>query len=308
MSEKHWIHNQTFGTAFKTNAQGLGFDSTDAIAQALGVERMEDYPGGPSEAMDVLLGLTGNQRVSDANELLVWCADPAATNCGPGPGATAEIETPTQATQAPPQTLDILQFGDREQIRELKDRIKIMVPEIIAMLELSKPVGEAAALALAQTAISTGLNPFTREYWALPKKDKRGDLTGFELMAGIKGLRRAGRIQAKANGGVYPYWRPIFAFPDPAVADFLSLETGDIAIQCNLELCLSPNHPWYAANDHARFVVEGLGIFRHDQITYMEHMLVARKRAEADALKQAFDLPFSAADNGDFSIEDGTGG
>jgi hypothetical protein len=88
--------------------------------------------------------------------------------------------------------------------------------------------------------------------------------------------------------------------------EMCAIKKGDIALVCQLEVLLRPGHPWYKMNDHKRFIVEGVGIYRMGERTKMEPIQVARKRAEADALKIAFDLPFGDQNaNGDYDVIEG---
>lgn len=189
-------------------------------------------------------------------------------------------------------------YGERGEVRELAQRITSMLPGV-------RQMGEAGALALAQVAHSMGLNPFTGEVWAIPQRSG-GQVKGFSVMAGIKGLRRAARLQAQANGGLYPYYRPKFRLLTDDEKEMADLKPGDKALVCELEVMLSPNHPWYKVNNFKRFTVEGIGIYRQGEHTRMEPIQVVRKRAEADALKIAFDLPFGDVQaNGDYAAIDG---
>jgi len=184
-------------------------------------------------------------------------------------------------------------YGERSEVKELSQRITNMLPGV-------RQMGGASALALAQVAHSMGLNPFTGEVWAIPQRSG-GQVVGFSIMAGIKGLRRAAKIQAKANGGIYPYYCPKFRLMSDEEKELADLKAGDKGLICELEVMLPPGHPWYRANKFQRFIVEGVGIFRQGERTKMEPMQVVRKRAEADALKIAFDLPFGDQNaNGDY--------
>lgn len=189
-------------------------------------------------------------------------------------------------------------YGQRDQVKELADRVTKMLPSV-------RELGETGALALAQVSYSLGLNPFIGEIWAIPQKDRRsGRVVGFSIMAGIKGLRRAARKQAQEQGGIYPFYRPRFRMMTDEEKELADLGEKDKGLICELEIVLSPGHPWYQANGHERFIVEGVGIVRSYEKSKMETMQLVRKRAEADALKMAFDIPFG--DGGeDFRLEAG---
>lgn len=179
----------------------------------------------------------------------------------------------------------LIPYGDRDEVKELSERI-------IHFLPGAKSMGQAGALALAQVAVAMGLNPFNNEIWAIPQKDRDGRVVGYNIMAGIKGLRRAAKMQAQASGGLYPFYNPAFRMLTPEEVDFYAVRPGDKAIVCVLEIFLQPGHPYYMANNYRRCVVEGVGIWRKGEKTRMEPAMCSRKRAESDALKIAFDLPF----------------
>lgn len=187
-------------------------------------------------------------------------------------------------------------YGQRSEVRELSDRISAMLPSV-------RVIGQSGALALAQVAYSMGLNPFTGEIWAIPQKNRSGQVVGFSLMTGIKGLRRAAKEQARQVGGVFPYYRPQFRMLTEEEKELVNLLDGDRALVCELEIILPPEHHWYKQNEHKRFIVEGLGIVRAGTPSKMEPAQLVRKRAEADALKIAFDIPFGSPAGDDFAID-----
>jgi len=170
-------------------------------------------------------------------------------------------------------------YADRTEIRELADRI-------ITMLPSAKELGQQGALALAQVAISMGLNPFIGEIWAWRNKD--GTVT---LMCGIKGLRRAAHEQARKDDG---YYTVEFGMPTEDMLDGANVKPGDIARVCLLELWTETTRETFKTTGKLT-VYTGLGIYRAGDKTRMEPVQVARKRAEADALKQAFDMPMVLA-------------
>jgi hypothetical protein len=179
-------------------------------------------------------------------------------------------------------------YGERSDVKELSQRLLKMLPDV-------REVGEAGALALAQVALSMGLNPFVGEVWPIPQKHN-GKVVGWSIFAGIKGLRRAARLQAERLGGVYPFFKPSFRLPSDDEKELAGLGQGDRMIVCELEIMLPADHHWYAANDHQRYIVEGVGVVRRGEQSRMEILQLLRKRAEADVLKQAFDLPLEAAE------------
>lgn len=186
----------------------------------------------------------------------------------------------------PPETttaLDATPYAPLPAIREMTQRI-------ISMLPSAKDLGYSGALALAQVAVALQLNPFTGELWAWKNKD--GTIT---LMVGIKGLRRAAHTQARLEGGFY---QPHHRLPTEDELQGVTLRKGDFARACTVTVWTRETRPYYEATGHA-VEFHGLGICRASERTKMEKVLAARKRAEADALKQAFDLPIA------FSIQEG---
>jgi hypothetical protein len=146
-------------------------------------------------------------------------------------------------TNETPKTVALALYGQRGEVKELSDRILKMLPGV-------RQLGEAGALALAQVAYSMGLNPFTGEVWAIPIKDKStGRVVGFSIMAGIKGLRRAAKIQAKENGGIYPFYRPSFRLMTDEEKELADLKKGDKGLVCELEVFLPPIIPGIARRD-----------------------------------------------------------
>lgn len=186
-------------------------------------------------------------------------------------------------------------WGDRAEIRELKDRFLNNLSDVRALGDFA----ERGALALAQVVVTTGLNPYVGEIWALPKKQKGGAIVGFTIMVGIKGLRRAARQQAEEMGLVYPYFRPTWRMLDEDEIALAGLCEGDRGLACELELFLPADHVYYARYEHQPYTLTGVGILRAASHSRMEPIQAMRKRAEADALKQGFDLPFGVEDNGD---------
>lgn len=190
-----------------------------------------------------------------------------------GPIQAQNNQVKPDHTDPTPTALQI--YADRAEVNELAHRITKMLPSV-------QQLGNAGALALAQVSISLGLNPFIGELWAIPRK--KG---GFSLMCGIKGLRRAARIQAKADDGMYVV---TFRQVTQEEAAGLRINTGDLIRACDLYLDGRKARAFQEFTGQIpRFT--GIGVYRQGEATLMNPIQVARKRAEADALKQAFDLP-----------------
>ena len=172
----------------------------------------------------------------------------------------------------------LTQYGSRAEISEMATRLTQMLPGV-------KKLGNTAALALAQVALRMGLNPFVGEIWAIPNKEGT-----FSLMTGIKGLRRAAHQQADVDGGFYTVY---FRHCTEEELDGMTTHQGDIVRACDL-IRSGRRARSYLELTHTLPRFTGIGIYRAGEATRMQPLMVARKRAEADALKQAFDLPLVA--------------
>lgn len=178
-----------------------------------------------------------------------------------------------------------MDFSEREDVKELAERIKLLIPGVQDL----EGYAEQGALALAQAAITSGLNPFMGEIWVLRQGRTGERCTGFSIKPGIKGARRAARNQAAEWGLIPPYYRPMFRTPSDFERKIMKAAQDAAAVACDLELLLPLDHPWYRDADGERYVVTGLGMAGGGG--RMAPFQQARKRAEEDALKLAFDLP-----------------
>lgn len=186
-------------------------------------------------------------------------------------------EKPEEKSELVPadQPRSLVGYGDRADVKELATRLLQMLPQV-------KKVGFAGALALAQVAVRMGLNPLVGEIWAIPHKDG-----SYSLMTGIKGLRRAGHNQAAADNGFYTVR---FRVAKDEELQGVTLGAGDLARACDLVVS-GDRARAYREQTQSLPIFTGIGIYRHGEQTMMHPLACARKRAEADALKQAFDLP-----------------
>jgi len=190
-------------------------------------------------------------------------------------------------------------YGDIEEVRELTRRILTMLPG-------AKDLGPYGAGALAQASLAMGLNPLIGEVWAIPQGGRQNDGThkSYAIMVGIKGLRTKAHEQARADHGMFTVH---FRSPTEDEMYGVKLNNGDIARAC--DLVVSGDR---AARHHdltgevPRYV--GIGVYRGGESTKMHPLQVARKRAEADAIKQAYDVPLSFVSGGaqqvDIEVED----
>jgi hypothetical protein len=204
-------------------------------------------------------------------------------------------------------------WADRQDIRELAERLQTMMPG-------AQRLTQVEALTLAQAAVAHGLDPFNGELWFL--KDKRGNPMG--LMAGIKGHRRAAHKQMRDEGGGN-YW-PEFEGPlsvDEKAA--LNIPKPALAFRCKLrdtatineyiggiERLMATGLPWEVVQEivGARPYTVGVGFASPSEPSKMTTAQLAMKRAEADALKRRFDLPFGEAvgfggdDGAEFAVDE----
>lgn len=160
-------------------------------------------------------------------------------------------------------------YGQNEDIREMMSRIRQMVPN-------ADKIGDDGCLALAQASIALELNPFIGEIWAIPQGGGK-----FALSPGIKGLRKKARQQGKYQVTLRP--------ATPEELGGVKMNPGDIARACDLYM-MTPHALEVLRLTGRAVMFTGLAIIRSDDKTKMEHVQCVRKRAEADALKQAFDL------------------
>ena len=183
----------------------------------------------------------------------------------------------------------IAAFGTRDEVRELTDRLKLMLPG-------GERLGGSQIRALAQGAVAHGLDPFNGEIWMIP---------GRGLMIGIKGLRRKAREQSQ--GGFYinffeiidPDDRRRWGIPDGALAFEARLyETDNLRSYTEtIERLTKAGMPWETVEKivGVRPYTSGIGYTLAGEPTKMTRIQNAQKRAEADALKRRFDVPFGLA-------------
>lgn len=183
-------------------------------------------------------------------------------------------------------------WAERGDVRELANRLQITIPG-------GKKLSEVEALTLAQAAVAHGLDPFNGEIWLIP---------GSGLMAGIKGHRRAAHRQIQEEGGGN-YWPE---FEGPLSADEkadLAIPQDALAFRCKLRDTQTIDHyvrtierlggaglTWEIIEEVVghRPYTPGVGYAMPNEPSKMTLVQRAMKRAEADALKRRFDLPFGA--------------
>lgn len=179
-------------------------------------------------------------------------------------------------------------YGSGADIKTLAERIKMCLPN-------GGRLGANEALSLAQLAVAYELNPFNGEVWYIP---------GRGTMVGIKGLRKAARKQ----GNYWPAFDIIgeqeksqLGIPKEAVAYRCKIYQTDLLRKAAEAIDLLTKAGMKDAFEvYAYRPAEGIGYGMPNEDSRMKLDQRARKRAEADALKVAFDLPFaSEVGNGD---------
>ena len=206
---------------------------------------------------------------------------------------------------------------------EYSIEIRRMAQDIKDLLPNGNKLQDFEALALAHSAQALRLNPFTGEIWFIP---------GHGLMAGIKGHRRTAHEQIeRAGGAASSYWpefdlmtpdqKKQYLIPDNALGficrlyDTVTLRTYSETV----ERLFKAGAPWadikHIIGDRPYTI--GIGFYQSGEQTRMKPHQCGMKRAEADALKRRFDLPFEGgagtvndadADNGgnaqgEFTVE-----
>ena len=193
----------------------------------------------------------------------------------------------------------------RQDVREMEERLKTMLPG-------AQKLNTMELFGLAQAAIAHNLDPFNGELWCIPGKG---------LMAGIKGHRRAAHRQineeAGGNGNYYVEFSQLtvdemtaLKIPPKSLGFRARLHDSQTtrAYVENVERMLKAGMPWETV---ARIMgdqpyTEGVGYYVDGEPTKMTPVQCSQKRAEADALKRRFDLPFTMAigANGDADVID----
>ncbi len=174
-----------------------------------------------------------------------------------------------------------------------RDEVRAMAGRILAMLPGASKLTESERLALAQSCVALGLNPFNGEAWFI---------SGRGPMVGIKGLRKKAHDQVKGN-----FWIDYREVIDADERERWGIEKGALAFEARLydsenirtytdtiKQLMEARIPWEAVEKMVgtRPYTSGVGVLRAGEQTKMERVQCARKRAEANALKQRFDVPF----------------
>ena len=193
-------------------------------------------------------------------------------------------------------------FGTREEVRELMVRMQTMLP---GGMKLNK--GEITALA--QASVAHGLDPLNGEIWIIP---------GRGVMIGVKGLRKKARQQVQGN-----FWIDFREITDPDTMQRWGVPDKALAFEARLfdtenirtyvetvERMTKAGIPWDGVKGMLgeRPYTTGIGFGNTGEPTKMSRVQCAMKRAEADAIKRRFDVPFGVSVETDAEDSEFSGG
>lgn len=133
-------------------------------------------------------------------------------------------------------------YGDRKELRELAARVKLMIQN-------GKKLQDHEAMALAQYAIATGLNPFIGECWYLPDIGPSPGIAGWRKKADDQ--LDVERVKAREP---YARWWVEFVEPSENEAQILNVVNGDIAVHAIL-------HDTLTKNEWERRLIRAIGEF-----------------------------------------------
>ncbi len=180
-------------------------------------------------------------------------------------------------------------FGDKKELSEMTSRLINAMPGTTKLAP-----GQAAALA--QISLAHGLDPFNGEAWYIP---------GSGVMVGIKGLRKSAKRQVRKEGGAdATYWVDFDRVVDNSKYE---VDANHLVIICELKDTITLN-AWsdivgkfkamgFPLEEAAKMagpapVTTGIGIVKPNEKSKMNRVELCRKRAEAHAIKQRFDVDF----------------
>ena len=201
-------------------------------------------------------------------------------------------------------------FGERQAIEEMRNRIATMIPGAV---EAPADVVWAAA----QLSVAHKLNPFNGEIYIMPvgrKKTATGAwVEDYRVHIGVKGLRKKAREQAN--------FMTEFRDLDPAEVKRLRREdydANDVGVECTLFRLDVATQCKHAGIPYCP--TRAVGIWRQKAQFHRKDnewkpdgipntwtaQQVAKKRAEINAIKEAFDVQLDVADpsvSGDDVVE-----
>jgi hypothetical protein len=177
-------------------------------------------------------------------------------------------------------------YGDRDDVKELAERIKMMMPNGLRY-------NDVEALTLAQIGIAHNLDPFNGEVWLIKGND--GKVYG--ALVGIKGHRKLAKKQAI-------YWGEFVRIVDVAkydandksivfeyrIYDDKTLGSHQVLLERYIKLGMSLKDALDVIGRPPHTL--GIGIWSPGDQTKMKPVQCAMFRAEKDALKRRFDVNF----------------
>jgi len=182
---------------------------------------------------------------------------------------------------------DLAIYGRREDVLALSQRLQATIPG-------GRKLTQDEALSLAQLSVAHGLDPFNGEAWIIP---------GSGLMVGIKGLRKAARRKAKEEDGVYwtefvPMSPETYGEPETSVVyecrlrDTVTTQAWAKSISTMTSVGIPYKDAIQAIGPAPVYI--GIGIASIKDSSKMPVHQRAKKRAEADAIKQRYDVALFA--------------
>lgn len=183
--------------------------------------------------------------------------------------------------------IDLANFGAREDVKELSERIRSMLPGG-AKYTLEE------ARTLAQISVAHDLDPFNGECWLL-KNQKSGEVLG--ALIGIKGHRKHAKRQSAYWGDFHRIVDPTeYEAPERAIVfeyhirDEVTMEAFTKRLEKLIKLGFSLEEAQKMVGKAP--VTVGIGIWEPGEKTKMKPAQCAMFRAEKDALKRRFDVKF----------------
>jgi len=182
---------------------------------------------------------------------------------------------------------DLAIYGRREDVLALSQRLQATIPG-------GRKLTQDEALSLAQLSVAHGLDPFNGEAWIIP---------GSGLMVGIKGLRKAAKRAAAEEDGVFwtefiPVSPETYGEPETSVVyecrlrDTVTTQAWAKSISIMTEAGVPYKDAILAVGQAP--VKTGIGIAKQSEASKMPVHQRAKKRAEADAIKQRYDVALFA--------------
>jgi len=195
-------------------------------------------------------------------------------------------------------------YGQKEEISNLAGRVK-------RFMAGSQNLDDNEALAVAQIALAHDLDPFNGEVWGIKGKD--GDWKG--VMVGIKGLRKCAFREAKKEQGFYYIdfkclanewgekktdFPPREKYPNERVVAYECRLRDDFSFKSWMSHWLAMKAAGASKEEMDQALGNppvwlGVGIAYSSEFSKMEINQRAKKRAEADAIKQRYPVEFRGA-------------